>query len=59
MPLETDLESLNPVSLIDQLGGWSSKSVGFGYGDGYAISTAHKYVDRMSDELEKGHFTSS
>jgi len=48
-----------PVDLIDQLGGWSSKSVGFGYGDGYAISTAHKYLDRMSSELEKDCITSS
>ena len=48
-----------PVDLIDQLGGWSSKSIGFGYGDGYAISTAYKYVDRMSNELEKDCITSS
>ena len=48
-----------PVDLIDQLGGWSSKSIGFGYGDGYPVSTAHKYVNRMSNELEKECITSS
>ena len=48
-----------PVDLIDQLGGWSSKSIGFGYGDGYAIAKAHKYVHQMSNELEKDCITSS
>ena len=29
-----------PVDLIDQLGGWSMKSVGMGYGDGYRLAEA-------------------
>jgi len=36
-----------PVDLIDQLGGWSVKSVGMGYGDGYDMLTAHNYLSYL------------
>ena len=36
-----------PVDLIDQLGGWSVKSVGMGYGDGYAIQIACNQLSRI------------
>ena len=33
-----------PVDLIDQLGGWSAKSVGQSYGSGFSIDIATKYL---------------
>ena len=33
-----DTESLDGSRLIDQLGGWSTQSVGQGYGDGYSLN---------------------
>ena len=30
-----------PVDLVDQLGGWSAKSVGLRHGDGYELQSAH------------------
>ena len=33
-----------PVDLIDQLGGWSKQSVGMGYGNGYELQTANRYM---------------
>jgi len=33
-----------PVDLIDQLGGWSAKSVGQSYGSGFNIDIATKYL---------------
>ena len=40
-----------PVDLIDQLGGWSAKSVGMGYGDGYDISTAHHHMSHICADM--------
>ena len=37
-----------PVDLIDQLGGWSAKSVGTGYGEGYSLRIAYRHVTRIS-----------
>jgi integrase len=36
-----------PSDLIDQLGGWSHKSVGQNYGDGYDLETAYHWMDRI------------
>ena len=36
-----------PSEIIDQLGGWSLKSVGQGYGNGYLISTLKKWILRI------------
>ena len=33
-----------PVDLIDQLGGWSIKSVGMSYGDGYGVKAAYDFL---------------
>lgn len=33
-----------PSEMIDSLGGWSLKSVGEGYGDGYQLTLMHKYL---------------
>ncbi len=33
-----------PSEVIDQLGGWSLKSVGQGYGNGYDLNVLYKYV---------------
>ena len=38
-----------PTDMIDQLGGWSLKSVGQGYGDGYDLGMLVKYLDRLLD----------
>ena len=36
-----------PVELIDQLGGWSLKSVGQSYGDGYRLEQLTKVMQKM------------
>ena len=38
-----------PVDLIDQLGGWSHKSVGEMYGRGYSLRIAHVYLSRLGN----------
>jgi integrase len=40
-----------PTDMIDQLGGWTLRSVGQGYGDGYDLALLQKY---MSDIYERG-----
>ena len=40
-----------PVDLIDQLGGWSVKSVGMSYGDGYNIWTAHHHMSHICADM--------
>ena len=37
-----------PVDLIDQLGGWSAKSVGISYGDGYDLQSTHNCVAQLA-----------
>ena len=37
-----------PSDMIDQLGGWSLKTVGQSYGDGYDLKTLSKYLDLMA-----------
>ena len=37
-----------PLDMIDQLGGWSLKTVGQTYGDGYDLKTMNKYLEQMS-----------
>ena len=36
-----------PSEIIDQLGGWSLKSVGQGYGKGYDMSIIKKWMDKF------------
>jgi len=36
-----------PTDMIDQLGGWSHKSVGQNYGDGYDLNTMHKWLKEI------------
>ena len=36
-----------PVDLIDQLGGWSHKSIGETYGRGYSLRLAHVYMSQL------------
>ena len=36
-----------PSEIIDQLGGWSLKSVGQGYGKGYELSVLSKWMDKI------------
>jgi len=38
-----------PSDMIDQLGGWSLKSVGQGYGDGYDLELLVKYLTKIKD----------
>ena len=38
-----------PSEMIDQIGGWSKKSVGEGYGEGYLISQKFGYMDYVAD----------
>ena len=42
-----------PVDLIDQLGGWSTESVGMSYGDGYALEIAQKTLSRSFRDQAK------
>ena len=37
-----------PSDMIDQLGGWSLKTVGQSYGDGYDLKTLSKYLELMA-----------
>ena len=37
-----------PTDMIDQLGGWTLKSVGQGYGDGYDLKLLIKYLYKMN-----------
>lgn len=41
-----------PIDMIEQLGGWSLKSVGQNYGNGYALDLTHKYLVKMDNNLE-------
>ena len=36
-----------PLEIIDQLGGWSFKSVGQGYGKGYELSVLNKWMKKI------------
>ena len=36
-----------PSEMIDQLGGWSLKSVGQGYGKGYELSVLSKWMNKI------------
>ena len=36
-----------PPEIIDQLGGWSLKSVGQGYGKGYELSVLSKWMNKI------------
>ena len=37
-----------PSDMIDQLGGWSMKSVGLNYGDGYRLNHMHLWLSRIA-----------
>ena len=36
-----------PSEIIDQLGGWSLKSVGQGYGSGFKLSVLRKWIFKI------------
>ena len=36
-----------PLEIIDQLGGWSLKSVGQGYGKGFPLVILNKWINRI------------
>ena len=36
-----------PLEIIDQLGGWSFKSVGQGYGKGFDIKILYKWINAI------------
>ena len=36
-----------PSEIIDQLGGWSLRSVGEGYGRGYDLDVLHKWISKI------------
>ena len=36
-----------PVELIDQLGGWSIKTIGQGYGEGYNLKVLNKWMEKI------------
>ena len=38
-----------PSEMIDQIGGWSKRSIGEGYGEGYSISQKFGYMDYVAD----------
>jgi integrase len=37
-----------PTDMIDQLGGWSLKSIGQTYGNGYNLELMYKYILKIS-----------
>lgn len=36
-----------PLEMIDQIGGWSLRSVGQGYGDGYSVEHCHTWLAKV------------
>ena len=36
-----------PLEMIDQIGGWSNRSVGEGYGEGYTIKAKRNYFELL------------
>ena len=36
-----------PSDIIDQLGGWSLRSIGEGYGRGYSLDVLHKWISKI------------
>ncbi len=49
LPLRDRLRAVEcPSEIIDQLGGWSLKSVGQGYGRGYELSKLKKWMLKLS-----------
>jgi hypothetical protein len=36
-----------PPDIIDAIGGWSGKTIGQGYGEGYPIDVLHKWIVKM------------
>jgi len=36
-----------PSEIIDQLGGWSLRSIGEGYGRGYGLDVLHKWISKI------------
>jgi len=37
-----------PTEAIDQMGGWSRRSVGAGYGDGYSLEVLYEFMKRIT-----------
>jgi len=40
-----------PSDMIDQIGGWSKKTVGEGYGEGYGLETISKVMTKLQSQL--------
>jgi hypothetical protein len=38
-----------PLDMVELLGGWSLKSIGQCYGNGYSLKLMHKYVCLISE----------
>jgi integrase len=39
-----------PTEAIDQMGGWSKRSVGAGYGDGYSLEVIYEFMKRIETQ---------
>ena len=39
-----------PIEMVDRLGGWSLKTVGQGYGDGYQLEQMHLTMKMLGAE---------
>ncbi len=37
-----------PLELADMIGGWSSKTVGQGYGEGYSLEKKHSWLEKIA-----------
>ena len=42
-----------PSDMIDQIGGWTKKSIGEGYGEGYRLEKTYIEVDKVTLNPEK------
>ena len=40
-----------PSDLIDQIGGWTRRSVGEGYGKGYGLEIKFKWIEKLINNL--------
>jgi integrase len=41
-----------PSDAIDQIGGWSKRSIGETYGDGYSVESLHNYMKLIEEDVE-------
>ena len=44
-----------PLEMIDQIGGWSKRSVGEGYGEGHSLMICFSFLEKMQEKIKEGY----